>query len=170
MKVDIRLRNDGDLVACVELLHAVHVADGYPDRWPEDPSGWITPRGLLAAWVAVRDGSIVGHVSLRSSVPEHGVQVWAQATGVGRDGLACIARLFIAPGARRAGLGAALLDTACARARTEGRVPVLDVMDSSRSAIDLYERRGWRRVGSVAWADGVEARRLYYYVAPPEAS
>jgi hypothetical protein len=44
--VTVRIREPGDLPACVAVLRRVHQISGYPSRWPEDPGGWITP----AAW------------------------------------------------------------------------------------------------------------------------
>jgi hypothetical protein len=46
----------------VELLRDVHAADAYPSTWPSDPLRWLAPQGLLRAWVAVADSSIVGRL------------------------------------------------------------------------------------------------------------
>ncbi|MEJ2667710.1 MAG: GNAT family N-acetyltransferase [Deinococcales bacterium] len=159
MDAPVRLRRDTDVAACTRLLHVVHVSDRHQDRWPEDPASWLRPSGMLAAWVAERGGRVVGHVTLRVSLPGHGVAIWSQAAGLPQERLACVSRLFTAPDVRGAGLGGSLLEAACARARAEGRHPVLDVMDDSLAAIALYERRGWRQAGSVAWKGD--------YVAPP---
>lgn len=167
MNAAIRLRRDADLASCARLLRAVHLSDRYPDRWPEDPVAWITPTGMLAAWVAEQGGRVVGHVNLRAHLPEHGAAIWSQAAGLPPERLACVGRLFTAPDVRNGGVGGALLDAACARARAEGRHPVLDVMDTGLEAIAMYERRGWRRAGSAVWRGAQPGRRLLYYVAPP---
>lgn len=39
-------------------------ADRYPDGWPQAPGGWLTD-GVLAAWVALRHGQVLGHVAVR---------------------------------------------------------------------------------------------------------
>lgn len=168
MDAPIRSRREADLDACVVALRAVHLSDGYPHRWPEDPAGWLSPSDLLAAWVAERGERVVGHVTLRARVPEHGAAIWSEATGLPPGRLACVSRLFTAPDARGGGVGAALLRAARERAHAEGRRAVLDVVDTSLEAIAMYERRGWRCVGSVPWASWGAASRLLYYVAPAE--
>ncbi len=169
MAVEIRRREPRDLERCVRLLEEVHRADGYPGRWPEDPTAFLMPSGLLAAWVAVSAGAVVGHVTLRSHIPEHGVAHWTGATGLSQERLACVSRLFVGPGRRGSGVGGSLLDAACSHARRAGLRPVLDVVGTSGEAITLYERRGWQRVGSVAWDAWGEATTLHYYVSPPQA-
>jgi [ribosomal protein S18]-alanine N-acetyltransferase len=62
--VPIRVRTAADLAACVAILRRVHEVSGYPSVWPGDPGGWLTPRGMIAAWVAEHDGQIAGHVLL----------------------------------------------------------------------------------------------------------
>jgi len=148
------------------LLEAVQRADGYPGRWPEDPATFLRPSGLLAAWVAVADDAVVGHVALRDHIPGHGLPYWTDATGLAQDELACVSRLFVRPDRRGDGLGGALLDAARARAERADLRSVLDVVDTGGEAIALYERRGWRRVGSVPWDAWGEKTTLHYYVSP----
>ncbi|MFJ8395709.1 hypothetical protein [Streptomyces sp. NPDC094144] len=45
---EIRRRRDDDLKACVEALATVYEADRYPARWPDDPAGWLPPKGCSA--------------------------------------------------------------------------------------------------------------------------
>ncbi|MFF7941216.1 hypothetical protein ACFZC5_15995 [Nocardia gamkensis] len=64
MNVIIRPRSEADLDACTAALRHVHERDRYPEIWPDDPAGWLSPPKLLAAIVAERDQTVVGHVGL----------------------------------------------------------------------------------------------------------
>jgi ribosomal protein S18 acetylase RimI-like enzyme len=84
-----------------------------------------------------------------------------------------VARLFVAPSARGRGGGATLLAHACAEAGRRGLRPVLEVLAHNQGAIALYERTGWRQVGSVEapWARtsgrlSDDQALLRYYLAP----
>ncbi|NUP77989.1 MAG: GNAT family N-acetyltransferase [Nonomuraea sp.] len=146
----VRPRAEGDLDACAEALKQVHVADRYPVDWPDDPQGWLTPSGLLRAWVAVEEGRVLGHAGL-AGVPGGGQEV---------------TRLFVTPAARGRGLAARLLGTV----REAAGEPVkLEVSDEGRAAIALYERLGWRRVTSTRarWLNAAgEPALLHHYVSP----
>jgi GNAT superfamily N-acetyltransferase len=132
VRVHIRARRESDVPRCVELLAAVHRADGYPLRWPADPDSWLRPDGTLAAYVAEDGAAIVGHVLLVDAVS---------------GGDAEVSRLFASPGRRRGGVGTALLRRAERRATELGRTRlVLEVYDE-RAAATFYERAGWRRAG-----------------------
>jgi GNAT superfamily N-acetyltransferase len=164
--VTIRVRVAQDLPACTEVLRRVHEANGYPGRWPRDPAGWISPAGLMRAWVAETGGAIAGHTGL-----VHGMQAGCvlRATGRGAGELAVVARLFVDPAARRAGLARELLDTAKAHAVAGGLQPVLDVVEGSHAAIALYERSGWRQAGRerATWTTPAGLTpMLRYYVWP----
>ena len=54
----IRPRRSADLERCLELLHAVHLADQYPVRWPQDPPRWLTGRAGPAACVSENAGAL----------------------------------------------------------------------------------------------------------------
>jgi GNAT superfamily N-acetyltransferase len=168
-KTIVRARRPDEIGACVELLAAVHAADSYPLYWPEDPPNWLTPKNLLAAWVAEDRCALLGHVALCSAVGDAAAPLWSTASGHPPEQIAVVAKLFVAPGARGHGLGAALLVAACAEARLRGLLPALEVLDRDRAAIALYERMGWHRVASTpalwARASGGEAL-LHYYIAP----
>ncbi|MGD3111290.1 N-acetyltransferase family protein [Streptomyces sp. YGL11-2] len=152
----IRRRNDADLDACVAVLAEVHTHSGYPHHWPADPARWLTPDGLVAAWVAEVDGAVAGHAAL-----------------CGNE----VSRLYVAPGAHGSGLGARLLATVEAEAR--GLRLVLEVKTTNTAAVALYERRGWVRCGTERqeWAVGgaagavkaVEAVEVHRYEAPARA-
>lgn len=165
--VTIRPRTDADLPECVAMLRAVHEADGYPSRWVEDPEAFLV-RAPLGAWVADREGTIVGHVALM--VPAMPFVV--ESTGWGPDVTAAVARLFAAPAGRRLGVGGGLLDAAVQRARELGRHPVLDVVAQATPAVAMYERAGWHFLGADAatWTDRHDAHPLVrYYTAPAPA-
>jgi ribosomal protein S18 acetylase RimI-like enzyme len=66
-------------------------------------------------------------------------------------------------------VGRALLDAACAEAAARGLHPALDVVETNRDAIRLYEGRGWQRVLSEPWTAAQDSKTLlHYYVAPPD--
>ena len=157
-EVRVRPRRDDDMPACVEALSAVHRTDAYPVDWPADPGLWLTPDGLLEAWVAVAGPEVFGHVAITSAV-------------AGRP--ASVARLFVTSQARRRGVAGALLDAARVSAQARGLRLVLEVEDGGRAAIAFYERHGWRRVGTAEsdWttADGRTAR-MHTYAAPDDGA
>jgi GNAT superfamily N-acetyltransferase len=166
--VHIRLRGDDDLDECVVLLEEVHGVDSYPTYWPEDPGRWLSPKAMLSAWVAERRGRIVGHIALGFATADRGAAVWSDATGLPPERLASITRLFVSLAGRGNGVGRALLDAACAEAAVRGLHPALDVVETNREAIRLYERCGWRRVFTEAWRSAQDGKTLlHYYVAPP---
>jgi len=164
----IRARCDDEIDNCVALLADVHASDRYPLYWPADPRGWLTPPGLIGAWVAAHD-HIVGHIALCGADGDASAPTWSVACGLPAERLALVSRLFVAPRARRRALGAALLDVAVAAASSHGRRAALEVLDHDRAALGLYERAGWQRVGSAAapWAQERGTRAVvYYYLAP----
>lgn len=150
----------------VEALRLVHERDRYPKAWPEDPTAWLTPEGALAAWVALSDGEVVGHVMLvEGGKVEHAAEL-AEAAGVAVTGLAGVSRLFVAPTARGTGVAAALVERVEDAPARRGRRLVLDVVDDGGSAVHLYERLGWVRVaaGPASWTgpDGVRPQVAAY--------
>ena len=134
-------------------------------RWPADATGWLSPAGLLAAWVAVAaDDQIIGHVII--------------VAGNERDGLArhalqpaevAVARLFVAPHARGAGAGAALLHAATGWAAERRLRATLDVVEDAVDAIGLYQASGWQLVDrrQAAWStDNGDPVWVRSYLAP----
>ncbi|MFF8288238.1 GNAT family N-acetyltransferase [Streptomyces sp. NPDC016309] len=158
----VRPRQPADIDACVRALAHVHAHDGYPADWPADPGGWLTPDRRTGAWVAVLDGRAVGHVAL--SEPGEG-DLAAALRGAGPT--AVVGRLFVDPAARGRGLGARLVERAVREARERGAHPVLDVLPGDRAAIALYERLGWRRIGTgeQEWGPGRKVT-VHCYAAP----
>ncbi|MCZ8235297.1 MAG: GNAT family N-acetyltransferase [Inhella sp.] len=92
-------------------------------------------RGERHWWGAEHAGELVGTVSLIVAQPENGTH------------RADIAKLMVAPHARRLGLANALMDAAETQAQRLGkRLLVLDTHTDS-PAERLYARRGWQRCG-----------------------
>ena len=141
--VRVRPRNGTDLELCVRGLAAVFQDGGYPTNWPADPGGWLTPHGIIGAWVAsTEELPVAGHLLL-----------------LGRsDGAAEVSRLFVAPAARRHGVAQSLLGRAIDWATAHELDLELEVTDGSGAARALYEQAGFHRAGTgiASWttADG----------------
>lgn len=153
----IRARAAADLDECVVALRAVHDADGYPMNWPADPHGWLTPPGLLHAWVAeTPPGVVAGHVAVQQVA----------------NGSVELSRLFVTPAARRRSVATALMRQASEWAAERGYRLSLNVTDEQRSAaVAFYEAAGWRHTHTddADWTSP-EGRpvRLRHYVPVPE--
>ncbi len=164
-RLRIRQRTSRDLDTCAQVLVAVHERDGYPVEGVADPHTWLTPPGLLWAWVAELDRRVVGHVSVSRPTGEDAVTMLDSSSG--EDTVGVLARLFVDPTARGLGLGERLVQTVTDEASAAGRRLVLDVMTKDQSAIRLYERLGWRYLGSTCHeVDGDECVPAYCYVSP----
>ncbi|WP_299445094.1 GNAT family N-acetyltransferase [uncultured Phycicoccus sp.] len=147
--VTVRPRRPTDLPVLRELLAAQQAGSGYPVRWPLPfpVEEFLVRPGELGGWVALVGTRVVGHVALLEVRPGWEADGWAAGTGRPPERLAAVAVLFVAPGHGGRGIGTRLLDTAVARARHLGRLPVLDVVQEHSIAADLYRRRGWTVVG-----------------------
>jgi GNAT superfamily N-acetyltransferase len=163
----IRPKAHSDEPGCLALLLEVHRYDGYPRYLPDDPPRFITPPYESAAWVAEQDGQIVGHVGLHDAAVNPTLHAAQRATGLGPDELAVVARLLVAPLARGAGLGRALLETAASYARSKGQRAVLDVVQDSAAPIALYEATGWTRLEPLKldFVDGTSLE-MWVYLGP----
>ncbi len=153
--VTIRPRTPEDVEECVALLHTVHLADGYPVLWPPDPNGWLSPRGLLEAWVAQDADGIAGHVVLRDDRDGDGSAVE-------------LGRLYVRPSARRHGVAVRLIAACREWAAADGLDLVLETV-AGTPAVALYEASGWRLESSRAagWSlrSGQPATLLRYRLA-----
>lgn len=90
--------------------------------------------------------------------------VWAQPEN--QPHRADVAKMLVHRRARRAGVGAAVLEAAEHAAAKAGKT--LLVLDTaSADAERLYERRGWQRVGTIPnyalWPDGASCATVIYY-------
>jgi GNAT superfamily N-acetyltransferase len=163
----VRARSGADLDACARVAAAVHHRDGYPRYLPGDLRSFLASRDAYRAWVAERDGLVVGHVALhpRSSAPV--MEMASAALGQPPERLGVIARLLVSPDVRGAGAGLALLEAATREALARDLWPVLDVDVDLPAAIALYERCGWTRAGqvSVRFRDGTSLTE-YVYLCP----
>ena len=146
----VRPRTDADVEACLAIALEVRERDGYPPHLPTELRRFVASPDAVAAWVAVDgDERVVGHVALHRSSSDEVIELARAATGRDEAGLAVVARLFVAPTARRTGAGTALLRTAAGEAHRLDRDAVLDVGAHFDAAIALYEREGWKRIGDV---------------------
>jgi ribosomal protein S18 acetylase RimI-like enzyme len=147
----IRERHESDLDELVSLATRVEAVDNYPGYLPDrDFVRFLTRPEPVAAWVAVRDDVIVGHVALSPGTSKTVMAL------VGNDAATYVARLLVDPDTRRSGIGRALLDHACRAGRARGRPVYLDVIDrpEAAAAIALYRAEGWQEIGRAAFTLG----------------
>jgi GNAT superfamily N-acetyltransferase len=166
--VQIRPRTDADLDACELPATEVHRLDGYPPRLAHNLRTFLASPGALGAWIASLDGDIVGHVALHPSSSPEVMAVAQEATGAGYEQFGVVARLLVAPAARRSGVATTLLDTAVTAARQQGRLPILDVASHLSAAIGLYQQSGWTRIGAavVSIPGDEDPLEEFVYLAP----
>jgi predicted N-acetyltransferase YhbS len=163
----IRDRRPDDGAALEAIALETHHRDGYPKYLPADLRSFIVENDALRAWVAQRDGEILGHVALHARAAPEVMEIVLSATGLDEDQVIVLARFLVAPWARRQGIGSALIERATEEAVSMGRRAVLDVVDTHHDAIALYERGGWTRAGRVDWAlPGGRPLREFVYLSP----
>ena len=146
----------------------VHTLDGYPPYMPDhDFVAFVASPDAIGTWVATRRTEVVGHVALHRSSSIAVMELATKATGLDADQLGVVARLLVAPEARRLGVGRLLLETAAREASGRGLMPILDVTTTFVPAVALYEQSGWSRPGTVAveFPDGTRIEE-FVYVAP----
>lgn len=165
--MEIRARTAEDLDELVEVATRVHAVDGYPMFLPGGDVGrFLTRPEAAAAWVAVVDDRVVGHVSLHdtSSPPVTDLV----ASRFPDEPAVYVARLFVDPTMRRRGAGRRLVAHAVQAARVMGRSPFLDVVETPASAAAhrLYEQDGWLEIGRVRIEAGGQAIEELVYRAP----
>jgi ribosomal protein S18 acetylase RimI-like enzyme len=94
---------------------------------------WVEQLEKLATFVATLDGHDVGMV--RIARPDTGAT-------------ASLLSMWVAPEARRRGVGTALLDAAIAWTRARGFTRLrLEVVDDNTAAVELYTRKGFQPTG-----------------------
>ena len=167
----IRDRSPSDGPALEALALETHDHDGYPKYLPGDLRSFIMDASALSAWVAESDKQILGHVALHQRSAPEVMQAARTATGLEDEDMVMVARLLVAPAARRRGTGRMLLQRAVDEAERLRRRAVLDVVEDHRAAIALYERCGWTQAGRVVW-NLPDGRPLceFVYVAPETTS
>jgi len=169
--VIVRPRTNDDVDACVRMATIIHDLDGYPTRRSLDLREFLVSPDALKAWVAERDGQVVGHVALhRHSTPEV-LAMASHALSRPVEQLGVVARLLVSPDARRERIGRTLLNTASSEATSRGLWPILDVVTTFEAAVSLYESCGWVRAGRVAFRfdDGGSVEE-FVYLGPQGAS
>lgn len=165
--VIIRDRSTSDAPALEAIALETHHHDRYPKYLPDDLRSFILEPDALGGWVATDGDRVVGHAALHPRSAPPIMDVVLAATGLDEDRIAVVARLLVAPGARRMGVGRALLERVTTEAVHLGRRLALDVVDEHVRAIALYEDCGWVRVGQVDWSlPGGRPLREYVYLAP----
>ncbi|MFD5938493.1 GNAT family N-acetyltransferase [Streptomyces griseus] len=142
----IRPIQEADVPGAAAALIEVHSTDGYPVEGVDDPEAWITPPGVVKAWVAHRD-CVVGHIAIMKAEGEKAVTLWQQQSGEDEAHIGVLARLFVVRSARKHAVGESLMRAAMDYAEENGLRLVLDVMDKDEAAIRLYERLGWQFIG-----------------------
>lgn len=126
---------------CVDVLARVHADGGYPTNWPADPARWLTPSGLIEAWVAGTGGMPVAGTG---GMPVAGHALVSRVAGrPHRRPAAEFGRLFVDPAARRQGIAQALLRHAKEWAAVRDLDLVLWVTDHLRAARTLYAGAGF---------------------------
>ncbi len=102
-------------------------------------------RGFLQVARAGHDVVGVAYVALHWSLEHGGPSCWLE-------------ELYVLPDRRCRGLGVALLQAACTRARELGCLVMdLEVTADHARAEHLYEREGFRELGRRRWARGLAA-------------
>lgn len=164
----VRLRRETDIAKAADLLVEVHRSDGYPVEGVSDSHAWLSPQGLLQAWVATSRQQIVGHVAVSEPQGEGCVTLWLRDHGKDHKQLAVLARLFVAPAFRGAAIGERLMTAASRYATDLGLRLVLDVMAKDRAAMRLYERLGWQRFGTTTheYGEGQRSDAVCYVASP----
>lgn len=165
--IEVRDRRPDDLDAAAAALIEVHRVDGYPVEGVNDPHAWLNPPGLLHAWIATVDETVVGHALVTTAQPGvAAVDAWVEQGG-DRATTVVGGRLFVTPTGRGYQLG-----TKLARAITDWAAHhcldlVGDVMTKDTAAIAIYERLGWQRIGSTMHDTGHGTQvPAYLYVSP----
>jgi GNAT superfamily N-acetyltransferase len=153
------------------VLQRVHETSGYPLNLPADSGVWLSNPRIRASWVAVEDGRIVGHASRAVVAGDAAEAVWVGALGRRPGELAVVKRLFVDPSALGRGVGRRLFATVVADAYAFGLWPVLDVDEHGERARALYERAGFKPVGTIELtSSGGGTFRVTCYVGPPPGS
>ena len=140
--ISYRPRLTGDVEPCVRLLDRVHTVDGYPPLWPVDLTEFIVADQELGAWVAERDGIVVGVCEMEP--PESAEWVTGSVTPP-PDGstTAYLGLLHVSPGERGLGIGAWLVRAAHARAAAAGAGQVV----LHHAAVNPLSVPFWGRAG-----------------------
>jgi GNAT superfamily N-acetyltransferase len=165
--VEVRDRRPDDLDAAAAALVEVHRVDGYPVEGVDDPHAWLNPPGLLHAWVGTVDDVVVGHALATTAQSDiAAVAAWVEQGGDIAQ-IVVGGRLFVSPTGRGHQLGTTLARVMTDWAAHHRLDLVGDVMAKDTSAIAIYERLGWQRIGSTMHDTGHGTEvPAYLYVSP----
>lgn len=164
--IEIRPRSEDDIPALVEALEDVYSTDGYPIEGTAAAASFLTPAGLVEAWVAVRGGIAVGQIAVGAG-DHDAVRAWVELPGSGghAESTVVAARFFVRKHARGCGLGRALIEKTCLWARQNGMRIVMNVLAKDQDAMRLYEKIGFRRFGEGEYQyDQGKRSTQYFYV------
>jgi GNAT superfamily N-acetyltransferase len=141
----VRPRRDRDVSTCCRLVRRAFFEGQFPDLHDRDPRAWLTGDDVLAAWVAERGGEVVAHVATCRIPPDARTWMrWREITGRDTEELLEVSRLFVRPQFRGLGIARELAGVAVRDIRARGRVPVLEVVDRSRTPPSYAEGGLWR--------------------------
>jgi GNAT superfamily N-acetyltransferase len=172
-RVEIRSRVPADLPALAAVLAEQQPHSGYPQRWPLPfpVEEFIARSSEESAWVAEVAGRPVGHVAVSRVEPGLEGGIWSVGAARPVDELAAVSVLFVDHRLARQGVGSALLAKVVEAIRAKGRMPVLDVVQETTSAVELYRRRGWQVVGEGRpWWLPADHRPVLFMVLPPDGA
>ena len=97
-------------------------------------------------FVAMLDGRIVGTIVVEPTSQDSSCPYFA------KHGVASAHQFAVSPQHQRIGIGSQLLDHAESWARSQGFAELaLDTAEPAHHLVELYSRRGYKRVGSVQW-------------------
>lgn len=145
----VRSRRASDLRGCVRLLYQTYSADHQAAAIPQNPATWLTPDGLLGAWVVRQQAFFVGHVAV-TRVGEGGLALrLRELTGHEPQRIGLVTRLLLRPEADSAsdGVGPRLLQTAAAAIRKRGLVPVASAEAAPDHVLAAFDSADWQLVG-----------------------
>ncbi|MCK1796214.1 GNAT family N-acetyltransferase [Streptomyces sp. XM4193] len=167
--MDVRPFRESDLPGAAKALIEVHGTDGYPVEGVSAPESWLRSVRVRQAWVADSGGEITGHVALVRPRGEAAAVLWAERSGESQAQLLVLARLFVLRKARRRAVGERLVRAAMGYGHEQGQRLVLDVLAKDQAAKRLYERLGWRPIGTAEhrYGDG-RSMQATCYVSPVE--
>jgi ribosomal protein S18 acetylase RimI-like enzyme len=136
-----RLRaGDGERLRAIRLRALRDAPDAFATTYEEaaavGPENWNRQPEQLATFVATERGTDLGLV--RGALPNH------------PEGAAYLVCMWVAPEARRQGIGSALVDAIVQWARAQGVTRLLlDVSEVNEPAIAFYTRKGFVPTGEV---------------------
>jgi GNAT superfamily N-acetyltransferase len=140
----IRRRRSRDLTSCARLFRRAFFEGQFPGVRPDAVRTWLDGDDVVGAWVAEREGEVVGHVAIsRIGLDPVSALRWRETTGHEPAELEAVSRLCVRPSFRSQGIGAALVAAAVDDVRGRGLVPVLEVATTTPTAPTYARGHGW---------------------------